>query len=113
MAILTESEVFSDLRELHRNASPSDTDGDSSVDSDEVMSSHYPVKPRKTFRLADREDLQASYDRFSDVNSPEIDEALMFIKKITASHRDLYDAECQREDIESTLEVSAFASLNN
>lgn len=101
---LNSNEIHSDLRELQKLSYNSDTDSESSIKSDNILISNYPVKPRKGLQLPSNGD---SDDYFSNKeNSAEVNEALAFIKRLSITHKDLYDAELQREELEMMYEVS-------
>lgn len=86
--------------------SPDDTDGDSSVESDDVVDSHYPVKPRRSIRIVDRDDI-GEFDKLDNV-SFEIEEALKLIKQLFISNSLLFEAENRREDLEIMSQVIYF-----
>lgn len=102
-------EIHSDLCELQRSLSPDDTDGDSSVESDDVVDSHYPVKPRRSIRIVDREDI-TEFDKLDNV-SFEIEESMKIIKQLFVSNSALFEAENRREDLETMAQVVYTSTL--
>ncbi len=105
---LSDVEVYADLRELQHSLSPNETDSDSSVDSDDVLSSVYPVKPRKAIRLS-RVEVPSS-EKYSETMSAEVEEALEYVKKLSMTHKELLETDSQREEMEITVEVSVIES---
>lgn len=100
-------EIHSDLCELQRIMSPNNTDTDSSsVESDQVLESHYPVKPRRTIRLFEREEFVPELGQPE--TSPEVEEALKMLQLMNHSNRDIFDLEAEREELEGTCEVGYF-----
>lgn len=102
---LSKLEVKKDIREMGQTAS-SDTDSDSSVHSEDVLVSSYPVKPRKTPKgpiitpqliNAGRSEviIEKEYD------GKTIDQTLAFLDAIKRSKEVLYNAECDREYLEN------------
>lgn len=84
--------------------SPTNTDSDSSsVESDEVLESHYPVKPRRTIRMFEREEIMSEIERPE--TSPEVEEALKMLQLMNHANKDIFDLEAGREDLEGTSEV--------
>lgn len=103
---LSEQDISVDLHELRGFLD----DSDSSVSSSEVLTSHYPVKPRKG--LAARRDTDLRTDEFNlaptngrELPSDKVDEALAFLKTMASKRKDLMEAEANREELESLLEV--------
>lgn len=92
-------EIHSDLCELQRLLSP-ETDGDSSVDSEDVVESHYPVKPRRSIRVIEREEV-VDFEK-TDVTITQIEHALFTIKRLMSTHKDICAAEEEREELEAT-----------
>ena len=64
------------------------------------------MKPRKSLQILTKDGDSDDGYTGKDVNRVEVNEALDFIKKISYSHKDLYDAEQQREELEMMFEVS-------
>jgi hypothetical protein len=98
---LSLSEIKDDLRELHPPSDENDTDSDSSILSDDILDSVYPVQPRSAPRSA----LQFP-DQFSSGNNVSVDEAMYLIRDISKSHKDLFEKEKLREEWEIRCEVS-------
>lgn len=92
-------EIHSDLCELQRLLSP-ETDGDSSVDSEDVVESHYPVKPRRSIRVIEREEV-VDFEK-TDVTITQIEHALFTIKRLMSTHKEICAAEEEREELEAT-----------
>jgi len=104
---LSSTEISADLQELEQTLDD-DTDSISSVSSAEVLKSTYPVKPRGSLHF-EKEDFDLSQeDSYSPkhVNNSEIEEALLAIKSFATSHKQLYDAEIERQDLEASYRVS-------
>lgn len=111
MYALSRFEVSKDVQEMEQTNN-SDTDTDSSIISDEVLVSTYPVKPRKTpkgpvvsskqaiSRPSDAENMAADYDGVS------AEQTLSFFDFISRSNKNLHVAECEREILESQDVVS-------
>ena len=90
----------------------SDTDSDSSIMTEDVLISTYPVKPRKTPkgpptpikhsipRSVDIESVSSTYDGVSE------EQTMQFLDFISRSNSDIYAAECERELLESQAVVS-------
>lgn len=113
---LSRFEVSKDVQEMEQTAN-SDTDTDSSIISDEVLVSTYPVKPRKTpkgpaaaskstvSRPSDAENIAADYDGVS------AEQTLSFFDFIGRTNKNLYAAECEREILDSQDSVSYSTSF--
>jgi hypothetical protein len=113
---LSRFEVSKDVQEMEQTAN-SDTDTDSSIISDEVLVSTYPVKPRKTpkgpaapsksvvSRPSDAENMAADYDGVS------AEQTFSFFDFISRTNKSLHAAECERELLESQDLVSYCASF--
>ena len=103
---LSKAEVKKDLREMEREMASPEEDTDSSIKSDDVLSSTYPVRPRKTPRR-DRTLLaqslsssDTSYD-FANVGSgTDIDEMLKYIQMIESTKPELLEIDKLREEKE-------------
>jgi hypothetical protein len=109
---LSVHEIHSDLCELQRIMSPTNTDSDSSsVESDEVIDSHYPVKPRRTIRTYEREEIVPELERPE--TSPEVEEALKMLHLMSHANRDVFDLEAGREALEGTFESYKLRTLRN
>lgn len=108
---LSESEILYDLKELSKNEESNDTDSDSSVRTEDVLPSQYPVKPRKGLLQIGSKD-HDFYNEDShvgkDINNAEVDEALYFVKKVSLSNKELQDAEQLREELENMYRVSLY-----
>ncbi len=96
-------EIQSDLNELQRLLSPETDVDSSSVDSEDVIDSQYPVKPRRSIKIVEREET-LDFDK-SDVTITEIEHALFTIKRILASQKDVAKDEDDRDEIEATTNV--------
>lgn len=100
-----------DIEEMEQAIS-SDTDSDSSIMTEDVLVSTYPVKPRKTPkgpptpikhnipRRLDVESVSSNNDGVSE------EQTLHFLDFISRSNSDIYAAECERELLESQTVVS-------
>lgn len=107
---LSKAEIKKDVREMERSMH-SDTDSDSSVLSEDVLPSTYPVKPRKTPKgtvtqkppagaVAEIDPLEREYD------SKMIEQTLVFLDSLKRNKKDLYNAEVERERLENQSMVS-------
>lgn len=109
MHFLSKSEIKKDIKEIERSFLPEDTDSDSSVNSDDILPSTYPVKPRRTPRVTARNNykeqqlIDVSRDR---TTLTAADEALTYIRAIKASKKELHQAELERERYETTYLVN-------
>ncbi len=106
---LSETEIQYDLIELMQSEESNDTDSDSTIRSDDIVPSQYPVKPRKTLMHSSGTDPELSIDDafgVKEFDNTEIDEALHYVKKVTLAIKELHDAEQQREELESMCRVS-------
>ena len=95
-----------------------DTDSDSSILSEDVLSSTYPVKPRKTPRGPAVQKQQAPTPSETDIGEREydaktIEQTLAFVDAIKRSKKDLYTAECERETLECQGVVSCYLLLRH
>ena len=112
---LSKTEVKKDVREMERSM-PDDTDSDSSVRSEDVLPSSYPVKPRKTPKLLARDKSPSRNYHHDEAGEHEYDyrtveETLCFIDAIKKSKKDLFNAECERERLESLQNVRIVLSV--
>jgi hypothetical protein len=100
--ILSLHEIHTDLCELQRMIDGGDAD---SITSEEVKESHYPVKPRRSLRIVDREEF-VEFDHI-EFNNLEIEEAMNSIKSIFSKTEgnSIHDTEQLREDLEIICEV--------
>ena len=98
---------------MERNVNE-DTDSDSSIMSEDVLVSSYPVKPRKAPKViipvkpvsTGPTDIEREYD------GKTVDQTLAFIDAVRRHKKDLYVAECERERLEDQNLVSS-ARLKN
>lgn len=118
---LTKIEIKKDFREIERFLQEDDTDSDSSVRSEDVLPSSYPVKPRKTPRFLNNRNPNSinqgnQGDELEDGNlSYDIkaaDDAFLLLKTIKATKREIYDAEIERERLEN-LKLTYESSYEN
>ena len=89
------------MRQIERVQS--DSDSDCSVRSEDILSSSYPVKPRKTPRWSHLKSQIKGGEHVRD--NREIEKALAFINVVKSERRDLFDGECERERIENEEQV--------
>jgi hypothetical protein len=99
---LSEQEIQADLNELLDFLD----DSDSSVVSAEILSSYYPVKPRKSQKRESILNVEEELPNFREIDSDLVDDALAFIKSLQSTRKDLFDAECNREELELLLQVN-------
>jgi hypothetical protein len=102
---LSVSEIKNDLALLRKCY---DSDSESSIRSEEVLTSEYPVKPRSNTQLKRENDLYQD-ENFKEINSEQVDLAFTVIKSILSQRKDIYDAEFLREDLEIAHQVSTFS----
>jgi hypothetical protein len=103
---LADAEVQKDIQELHRNRkenSHTAHDSDESVCSDDVLESSYPVKPRKAH--GDEHGNPLDRRSSSSRGTPGVEEMLAFIKVLSKNYSAIYDAEVERERLESWAQV--------
>lgn len=102
---LSTSEIKDDLKELHPQSDDNDTDSDSSMLSEDILDSVYPVQPRSAPRTAaDYQNMK--YQDFSNSgNNASVDEALYLISDINKAHKELSDKEKLREELELRCQV--------
>jgi hypothetical protein len=106
---LSKTEVKKDVREMERNVNE-DTDSDSSILSEDVLVSSYPVKPRKAPKVmipvkqisTGPTDIEREYD------GKTVDQTLSFIDAVRRNKKDLHNAECERERLEDQNLVRDF-----
>jgi hypothetical protein len=95
---LTAAEIKKDVKDISKMLQE-DSDSESSIKSEDIMPSNYPVKPRKTSRKNGRgnaKDMTAvEYDPKS------IEEAFAFLNHIQIRKRPLYEGERIRESLEN------------
>lgn len=85
-----------------------DSDTDCSVLSEDILPSSYPVKPRAHTKPvgADGKFLRRhTYGMRKEISSAEVDDAIGFLHDVNTSQRTLFDAELERENLESNYEV--------
>lgn len=100
---MSSSEIKNDLKELLPPSEDNDTDSDSSLLSDDVLDSVYPVQPRSAPRSAS--DGLRYQDYSTSGNNVNVDEALFLLKDISKSHKELYNKETTREEYELRCQV--------
>lgn len=107
---MTRYDIRKDLREIERTLLWDDTDSDSSIKSEDILQSSYPVKPRRTHRApASRTDTREKQISDLDKDSAVLaaaDDALNFLRAIKLSKVELHHAEVEREKLETALMVS-------
>lgn len=77
----------------------------------QVLTSIYPVKPRKTLKVNNIPLLKVPAppldgDGVQEYDSKIVDQTLAFIDSIRRSKKDLYNAECERENLDIQTSVS-------
>lgn len=107
--MLSSTDIKKDIREIER-CSHSESDSDSSVLSEDVLPSTYPVKPRKNPKWIQPRVTGAQDDDEIIFDKKTAEEALAFLKVVKSSKRDLYERERERELLEIQNEV-IFSSL--
>lgn len=101
MSGLSSLEIKEDLRELHPQSDANDTDSDSSIISDDILDSVYPVQPRSAPRSA-----MQLQDYLTSTQNITADEAMYVIRDIGKAHKELMEKEKQREEWEIRSEVN-------
>ncbi len=92
------------------------TDSDGSVNSDDVITSVYPVKPRRTLKsiLGKMDKNIPVANKFAMEDSDKIDgepfyeETIEFFKIVETVRREVFEAERERERLEITYQVIYF-----
>lgn len=92
-----------------------ETDSDSSILSEDVLVSSYPVKPRKTPKVmipvkplnTGPTDVEREYD------GKTVDQTLSFLDAVRRCKKDLYTAECERERLEdqNLVRTTAYSEI--
>lgn len=88
-----------------------ETDSDGSVLSEDVLTSIYPVKPRKVPKASTvprPSAMSAGDGEDGEYDSKLVEQTLTFLDAIKRNKKDLYNAECERERFESQGVVSRF-----
>ena len=80
-------------------------DSDESVCSDDVLESSYPVKPRKI--LSNEKGCCLNKRSSSSRTALGVDEMLAFIQMLSKNNTEIYEAEAERERLESWTRVCA------
>ena len=85
----------------------SDSESDCSVRSEDILSSSYPVKPRKTLRMPVRIDKNMLDDDDDDAGIEDgvVEETIDFLKTIEMARREVFEAEREREKYEIKYQV--------
>ena len=109
---MTKNEIKRDIREIERYLDD-DQESDSSVKSSEILSSTYPVKPRKTLKVPIRlekynEDLTAGEngEDSNELDDLSAEDILEFMKVIEESRRHVFEAEREKEKLEIKYQVN-------
>lgn len=113
MISLTKPEIRKDIRDIERSLIQEDTDSESSVRSEDILPSSYPVKPRKMVRHSQRSDSNRAHaggDKTANLNM--IEECLDFLRAIRVSKKTVHDAEVEREKLEAQIAVCLLISLH-
>eukprot|EP01041_Mallomonas_annulata_P009070 gene9070-18792_t len=98
---LSKQESKKDLKEIERNLQE-DSDSEESIKSDDILPSTYPVKPRRTPKLANKPIKISSHieDDNEDGRDIGLDECLEFLKAVETNRHDIFEAEKEREKLE-------------
>ena len=102
---LTKAEIKRDIRDIERLLNE-DSDSDSSIKSGDILSSNYPVKPRKTLKVPIRMDSSLGDDGADDSGEDNTGEDLStediieFMKTIETCRRGVFEAEREKERLE-------------
>lgn len=105
LSALTKAEIKRDVRDIERLLHE-DSDSDSSVKSGDILSSNYPVKPRKTLKVPIRMDQSMGDDGADDSGDENVGEDLStediieFMKTIETCRRGVFEAEREKERLE-------------
>ena len=98
---MTKAEIKRDIRDIERLLHE-DSDSDSSVKSGDILSSNYPVKPRKTLKVPIRMDQSMGDDGADDSGDENVGEDLStediieFMKTIETCRRGVFEAEREK-----------------
>ena len=106
VAGLTLIEIKDDLKELIPQSDDNDTDSDCSLLSEDILDSVYPVAPRSAPRSAGN----SSLPDYASAGSSNVsnDEAIYLINDISKTHKELYENEKYREEMEIQCEVRTY-----
>ena len=101
VTVLSKSEIKKDIKEIERCLN-SDSDSDSTIKSEDILPSTYPVKPRRTPKPSLKSLKHPSQMDENEQDNSEVgnDEAFEFLKAVEASRPDIFDAEKEREKLE-------------
>lgn len=104
---LSRNEIKKDLTEIEY-CDKSDSESVSSADSGDVISSSYPVKPRKHARIQrDSRPSRPSKDTESSQSKEDAREynAVEFLRVVESARPEIFEAEREREDLEIRFQV--------
>ena len=102
---MTKAEIKRDIRDIERLLAE-DSDSDSSIKSGDILSSNYPVKPRKTLKVPIRMDNSMGddgADDSADENAGEdlsTEDIIEFMKTVETCRRGVFEAEREKERLE-------------
>lgn len=77
-----------------------DTDSDGSVLSEDVLTSIYPVKPRKVPKV-NPVPRPVAMDETMEYDSKLVEQTLSFLDAVKRNKKELYAGECEREHLEN------------
>ena len=111
MKPLSRNEIKKDISDIEYNER-SDTESNSSVLSEEILNSTYPVKPRRhTKPKIEQRIKQIITKDIGDIDQNIIEETVEFLRIVETARPDIFEAEKEREDIEIKYQVNLLPLL--
>lgn len=102
---LSRNEIKKDLCEIEC-FDKSDSESVVSVQSDDVLPSSYPVKPRRHLRVQrERSSQRAKDPKEQDAEQTSVEDAIEFLRIVESARPEIFDAEREREDLEIRYQV--------
>jgi hypothetical protein len=103
---LSRNEIKKDLYEIEY-FDKSDSESVVSVQSDDVLPSSYPVKPRRHLRVQ-RENRahRGGGAKDQDIDQTNVEDTIEFLRIVEAARPEIFDAEKEREDLEIRYQVA-------
>lgn len=105
MRPLSRNEIKKDISEIECY-DRSDTESNSSVLSEDVLSSTYPVKPRRhTKPKVEQRVKQVVTKEVGDIDQNIVEETIEFLRIVENARPDVFEAEQEREELEIKYQV--------
>jgi hypothetical protein len=101
---LSRNEIKKDLYEIEYYDNKSDSESVCSAASDDVLTSSYPVKPRRHPRVQRDRTVRPPKDT-TDQDSNSVESAIEFLRVVETARPEIFEAEKKREDLEIRYEV--------